>query len=543
MSIQFDHLELFRYNNLPFALTINANWIKKLRLFIESIRKVEKPKRLSFNMEKTSTVIEERIRKGQELRSMGVNIYPAGYHIDITATEAVERFGHMEAETLERESMSYAIAGRIMALRNFGKASFIHIKDGTGRIQAYIRKDKISEDKFKIFKLMDIGDFIGIRGSFFRTRTGELTILAGDIALLTKSLRPLPEKWHGLTDVEARYRQRYLDLIANDDVKEVFVLRSRIIQAIRDFFIKKDFLEVETPMMQPIPGGATARPFKTFHNTLGMDLYLRVAPELYLKRLVVGGLDRVFEINRNFRNEGISIRHNPEFTMLEFYMAYATYEDLMVLTEELFNHVLREIFGTSVIEYQGETIDFSPPWNRISLIDSLKDMADVSDGVFESREQAVEFAEKCQISLSERDGHGKILAKLFDHLVEPGLIRPTFVIGYPTEISPLSRRNDQTPDIVDRFELFIGGREIANAFTELNDPVDQRERFESQVALREAGDKEAQFMDKDYVTALEYGMPPTAGEGIGIDRVVMLLTDSPSIRDVILFPHMRTKQV
>ncbi|MBW1707532.1 MAG: lysine--tRNA ligase [Deltaproteobacteria bacterium] len=494
-------------------------------------------------MEKTSTVIEERIRKGQELRSMGVNMYPAGYHIDITAAEAVERFGPMEAETLERESMSYAIAGRIVALRDFGKASFIHIKDGTGRIQAYIRKDRISEDKFKIFKLMDIGDFIGIRGSFFRTRTGELTILAEDIALLTKSLRPLPEKWHGLTDVEARYRQRYLDLIVNDDVKEVFVLRSRIIQAIRDFFIKKDFLEVETPMMQPIPGGATARPFKTFHNALGMELYLRVAPELYLKRLVVGGLDRVFEINRNFRNEGISIRHNPEFTMLEFYMAYATYEDLMVLTEELFNHVLREVLGTSVIEYQGETIDFSSPWNRLSLIDSLKDMADVGDEVLKSREQALEFAEKCQISLSEKDGHGKILAKLFDHLVEPDLIRPTFITGYPTEISPLSRRNDETPDIVDRFELFIGGREIANAFTELNDPVDQRERFESQVALREAGDKEAQFMDKDYVTALEYGMPPTAGEGIGIDRVVMLLTDSPSIRDVILFPHMRTKQV
>lgn len=493
-------------------------------------------------MEKTSSVIEERLKKGRKLKSMGVNIYPAGYQVDITAGEAVERFGNLDAETLEREHESYAMAGRIMAVRDFGKASFIHIKDGTGRIQAYIRKDKISEDKFEIFKLMDVGDFIGIRGSFFRTRTGELTLLAEDITLLTKSLRPLPEKWHGLTDVEARYRQRYLDLIANDDVKKVFVLRSRIIQAIRDFFIKKDFLEVETPMMQPIPGGATARPFKTFHNTLGMDLYLRVAPELYLKRLVVGGLDRVFEINRNFRNEGISIRHNPEFTMLEFYMAYATYEDLMVLTEELFNHVVLEILGTSVIEYQGETIDFSPPWDRISLIDSLKDTGEVSDEVFKGREQAVEFAEKCQITLSERDGHGKILAKLFDHLVEPGLIQPTFIIGYPTEISPLSRRNDETPDIVDRFELFIGGREIANAFTELNDPVDQRERFESQVALREAGDKEAQFMDMDYVTALEYGMPPTAGEGIGIDRVVMLLTDSPSIRDVILFPHMRTKQ-
>ena len=494
-------------------------------------------------MENTSPVIEERIKKGRKLKSMGVNLYPAGYRTDMTVSGAVERFGHMDAQTVEQESKSYTMAGRIVALRDFGKASFIHIKDGTGRIQAYVRKDKLSEDKFKTFKLMDIGDFIGIRGSFFRTRTGELTVLAEDIALLTKSLRPLPEKWHGLTDVEARYRQRYLDLIANDRVKDVFVLRSRIIQAIREFFIKKDFLEVETPMMQPIPGGATARPFKTFHNTLGMSLYLRVAPELYLKRLVVGGLDRVFEINRNFRNEGISIRHNPEFTMLEFYMAYATYEDLMDLTEELFNYVLQEIYGTSVIEYQDRTIDFSPPWPRISLTDSLKDMAGVGEGVFESKEQAEEFAKECQISLSQRDGHGKILTKLFDHLVEPELIRPTFIIGYPTETSPLSRRNEENPDIVDRFELFIGGREIANAFTELNDPVDQRERFESQVVLREAGDEEAQFMDEDYLTALEYGMPPTAGEGIGIDRVVMLLTDSPSIRDVILFPHMRTKQV
>ena len=318
-------------------------------------------------------------------------------------------------------------------------------------------------------------------------------------------------------------------------------MRSRIIQTIRRFFVKKDFLEVETPMMQPIPGGATARPFKTFHNALGMDLYLRVAPELYLKRLVVGGLERVFEINRNFRNEGISIKHNPEFTMLEFYMAYATYEDLMVLTESLFNYMLKGIFDTSVITYQGETIDFTPPWSRISLLDSLRDIGGVSDKVLSDRDSAAKFALECEIKLSGSDGHGAILAKLFDQLVEPRLISPTFVVGYPTEVSPLSRRNDENPDITDRFELFIGGREIANAFTELNDPVDQRGRFEAQVALRDAGDEEALFMDKDYVTALEYGMPPTAGEGIGIDRVVMLLTDSPSIRDVILFPHMRTR--
>jgi lysyl-tRNA synthetase class 2 len=492
-------------------------------------------------MDKTNTVIEDRIKKVQKLKDEGINLYPAGYTIDLTISDILERYGHMDRDTLEQESKPCKIAGRIMALRDFGKASFIHIKDRTGRIQAYIRKDRVGEEKFKIFKLMDIGDFIGISGALFRTRTDELTVLAEDFELLCKAVRPLPEKWHGLTDVETRYRQRYVDLIVNDPVRDVFVMRSRIIQAIRRFFVKKDFLEVETPMMQPIPGGATARPFKTFHNALGMDLYLRVAPELYLKRLVVGGLERVFEINRNFRNEGISIKHNPEFTMLEFYMAYATYEDLMFLTESLFTYVLKRILDTSVITYQGETIDFTPPWSRISLLDSLKNIGGVSDEVLSDKDSAAKFALECEIKLSESDGHGAILTKLFDQLVEPRLTRPTFVVGYPTEVSPLSRRNDENPDITDRFELFIGGREIANAFTELNDPVDQRGRFEAQVALRDAGDEEALFMDKDYVTALEYGMPPTAGEGIGIDRLVMLLTDSPSIRDVILFPHMRTR--
>jgi len=389
---------------------------------------------------------------------------------------------------------------------------------------------------------MDIGDFIGLKGSFFRTRTDELTLLADEITLLTKSLRPLPEKWHGLTDVEIRYRQRYLDLIVNDPVKEVFVLRSRILQSIRQFFIRRGFLEVETPMMQLIPGGATARPFKTYHNTLGMDLYLRVAPELYLKRLVVGGIEKVFEINRNFRNEGISIQHNPEFTMLEFYMAYATYEDLMTLTEELFNHLLQETLGRCAIEYQNQAIDFTPPWPRITLFDALKDIGGVEEDVFNDLKVAKAFAKSKDIILTNQDSLEKIWAKIFDQLVEPKLIRPTFIIGYPTKISPLSRRNDQNPDITDRFELFIAGKEIANAFTELNDPVDQLERFEHQVELRESGDDEAQFMDRDYVTALEYGLPPTAGEGIGIDRVVMLLTDSPSIRDVIFFPHMRAKK-
>ena len=490
-------------------------------------------------MEKTSSLIEQRLAKSEKLKQMGVKLYPAGYRKETAIAEVMELFAHMDAEDLEKEEKSFSIAGRVMSRRDFGKASFIHIKDSSGRIQAYIRKDRVSSEDFEIFKLMDIGDFIETKGVLFRTRTGELTILAESVLLLSKSLRPLPEKWHGLTDVETRYRQRYLDLIMNDPVKDLFVLRSRIIQAIRHFLIKKDFLEVETPMMQPIPGGATARPFKTFHNTLGMDLYLRVAPELYLKRLVVGGLEKVFEINRNFRNEGISTRHNPEFTMLEFYMAYATYEDLMVLTEALFNDFLQKIVGTNVIEYQGDKLDFSPPWPRVTVFDALKELGGVEENVLQEREHAVKFCRDHQIPLSDRDRHGRILMKIFDSLVEPKLIRPTFVTGYPTEVSPLSRRNDDDRKIVDRFELFIAGREIANAFTELNDPLDQRKRFEYQAGLREAGDKEAQFMDEDYLNALEYGMPPTAGEGIGIDRVIMLLTDSPSIRDVILFPHMR----
>ena len=492
-------------------------------------------------MENMSSVIQERINKARKIESMGVNLYPAGYHTDITILEVVNRFGDMDPETVEKNSKACSIAGRILAIRNFGKASFINIKDRTGRIQVYIRKDKITDEKFGIFKLVDIGDFVGITGSLFKTRTGELTVLAEDFVLLAKSLRPLPEKWHGLVDVETRYRQRYLDLIVNDRVKKVFELRSKIIQAIREFFIEMDFLEVETPMMQPIPGGAAARPFKTYHNALGMDLYLRVAPELYLKRLVVGGMERVFEINRNFRNEGISTEHNPEFTMLEFYMAYSTYEDLMDLTEALFGRLLEQVHGTSSIEYQDNIIDFTPPWDRITLSDALRTIGGVDENVFRDMERAKRVAQDFHITLSWRDSHGKLLTKLFDHLVEPKLIKPTFITGYPTDVSPLSRRNDELPDITDRFELFVGGKEIANGFTELNDPVDQRRRFELQAALRDAGDEEAQSMDLDYLTALEHGMPPTAGEGIGIDRLVMLLTNSPSIRDVILFPHMRSK--
>ncbi len=496
----------------------------------------------NMRMQKQSSILAERMNKGRKLVEMGCDLYPSGADIDMSISEALERFGDLGEDELKKEEHAYAFAGRIVARRDFGKASFIHLKDRSGRIQSYIRKDKVGEKNFDLFKLMDIGDFIQVRGPFFRTRTGELTILAEEVTLLSKSLRPLPEKWHGLTDVETRYRQRYLDLIVNEEVKDVFVRRASIIHAIRDFFIERDFIEVETPMMQSIPGGATARPFKTYHNALAMPLYLRVAPELYLKRLVVGGLERVFEINRNFRNEGISIKHNPEFTMIEFYMAYAVYEDLMEITEELFTGLVNQFHGGNCISYQGKQIDFTRPWKKISLKDSLRRIGGMEEKAFSNRECAAESARAHGIDVSGKDSYGKLLTKLFDVLVEPQLTNPTFVVGYPTEVSPLSRRNDQNPDLTDRFELFIGGWEIANGFTELNDPVDQKRRFEYQVSLREKGDEEAQFMDEDYVRALEYGMPPTAGEGIGIDRVIMLMTDSPSIRDVILFPLMKTRQ-
>ncbi|OEU73762.1 MAG: lysine--tRNA ligase, partial [Desulfuromonadales bacterium C00003107] len=444
-----------------------------------------------------------------------------------------------DAAALENCDQDYALAGRIMARRDFGKAAFIQIQDRTGRLQVFVRRDEIGDETFQHFRKLDIGDIVGVTGRMFRTKTNELSLRAASLRLLTKSLQVLPEKWHGLTDVETRYRQRYLDMIVNPQVRDTFQKRSRIVSLIRDYMVQNDFLEVETPMMQPLAGGATAKPFVTHHNTLKMDLFLRIAPELYLKRLVVGGFERVFEINRNFRNEGISIQHNPEFTMIEFYQAYATYHTLMDFTEKLICHVAQEVVGDLVIPYGGKEVDLTAPWDRLTLKESIVKYGDIEPSLLEDKAQALGYARSLGLELDDNIGHGKLLTEIFDEVVEPKLWNPTFITEYPTEVSPLSRKNDANPEVVDRFELFIVGRELANAFSELNDPIDQKERFIGQLAEKEAGDEEAHAMDEDYIRALEYGLPPTAGEGIGIDRLVMLLTDSASIRDVILFPQLR----
>ena len=487
-------------------------------------------------------LLKVRLEKIAALKAAGVDLYPNNIRPQNTTAEILTEFGNSEAEALSGLTQQFSIAGRLMAMRNFGKAAFIKIQDRKGQIQSYVAKDILKENAFFVFKKLDIGDIVYISGKLFRTKTNELTIEAHDLRLLSKSLHPLPEKWHGLTDVETRYRQRHLDLISSPAVKEIFFRRSRIIQLIRQFMDDQDFLEVETPMMQPRAGGAVARPFKTHHNSLDMDLYLRIAPELYLKRLVTGGMERVYEINRSFRNEGISTFHNPEFTMLEFYMSYATHEDLMSYTEELFAFIARYIFGSLKFTYQGAEIDLSPPWRRISVKDALLQMAGMDKSTIEDQTQALAFARKVGCEVKNTDPLGKVLMAIFDEVVEKKLIQPTFVTDYPVAVSPLSRRSNSDPDIVDRFELYIYGREIANAFSELNDPADQRERFLQQLKERETGNDEAHEMDEDYIHALEYGMPPTAGEGIGIDRLVMLFTDSASIRDVILFPLLRTKQ-
>jgi len=492
-------------------------------------------------MEKSSDLLQQRKEKIEELKKNNINIFPNGYRVSHTVRD-IQNVIENSPQSLTENEPSFVTAGRMMAINNFGKSAFIRFRDRTGQLQAYVRKDRIGDQTHLLFKQLDIGDFVGLKGSLFQTRTGEWTLLVSELQLLCKATRPLPEKFHGLRDPEKRYRQRYIDLIMNADVRDIFVKRSLIIQQIRKFFLNRDYLEVETPMMQPIPGGAEATPFKTYHNALGMDLYLRIAPELYLKRLVVGGFERVFEINRNFRNEGVSTQHNPEFTMLEFYQAYATYTDLMDLTEELISGVAREINGSAKISYQGETIDMSGKWRRLSLFSALAELGGVEPDLLNDKAGLLEFASRNGVQVTKTGQVGKVITKLFDALVEPKLIQPTFITGYPAEVSPLSRRSDQEPDLTERFELFIAGREIANGFSELNDPVDQYQRFFQQVQGRKAGDEEAHRMDEDYIEALEYGMPPTAGEGIGIDRLVMLLTDAASIREVILFPHMKRKE-
>ncbi len=491
-------------------------------------------------MKKTET--EVRREKQRAMKEMGHHLYPNDFRVEHTVAD-IRRVVETAPDTLGEDGAKFKAAGRVISVNRFGKAAFIRFRDRTGQLQAYVRKDMVGEETYTLFKLLDVGDYVGLSGPVFTTKTGEWTLQAHELRVLVKALRPLPEKWHGLKDPEKRYRQRYLDLITSSDVREMFVRRSKIVRAIRGFLEDRDYLEVETPMMQPIAGGAEATPFVTHHNALGMDLYLRIAPELYLKRLVVGGFERVFEINRNFRNEGVSTQHNPEFTMLEFYQAYATYEDLMDLTERMFRYISEQVTGSAVIEYQGDTIDFGKPWRRLTMEQAMSELGGMDPAIMYDREKLLEFAAEKNVPVNKDARAGKVLTKLFDALVEPQLIQPTFIVGYPVEVSPLSRKNDADPRFTDRFELFIAGREIANGFSELNDPDDQRGRFMQQVEDRAAGDDEAHMMDEDYVEALEHGMPPTAGEGIGIDRVAMLFTDSASIREVILFPHMRHADV
>ncbi len=489
--------------------------------------------------EKPADLTAQRKEKIDSLRAEGINPFPSGFRVAHTVADIRQAIDANAPEALQ--AVAFTVAGRMMAVNSFGKSAFVRFRDRTGQMQAYIRKDKVGDAPYALFKRLDIGDFIGLTGTVFLTKTGEWTLLADSFQLLCKAMRPLPEKFHGLKDPEKRYRQRYVDLIMNSEVRRIFTTRSRAVQAIRQFFLQRDFLEVETPMMQPLAGGAEATPFVTHHNALDMDLYLRIAPELYLKRLVVGGFERVFEINRNFRNEGISTQHNPEFTMLEFYQAYATYHDLMEMTESLFSSVAEQVLGSTSISYQGQTIELKAPWRRISLTEALEQMGGLSPGLLNDQQALIAFAAEKGVHLTKTRSTGKIITKLFDALVEPQLIQPTFITGYPVEVSPLSRRSETNPALTERFELFIAGFEIANGFSELNDPEDQRGRFMQQVEDRIEGNEEAHLMDEDYIEALAYGMPPTAGEGIGIDRLTMLLTDAPSIREVILFPHMKLK--
>ncbi len=484
-------------------------------------------------------IIAQRQKKLAQLREHAWS-YPNGFVRQQLTASIIEHHNDETQEELKAAHHEVSIAGRIMLRRIMGKASFVHIQDMSGRLQLYIRRDDLPEGVYQGFKQWDLGDIVGAKGYLFKTNTGELSVHVTELNLLTKSLRPLPDKFHGLTDLETRYRRRYVDLIANEQARKTFSIRSKLLYKLREYMTTKGFMEVETPMMQPLPGGAAARPFVTHHNTLDMDLYLRIAPELYLKRLVVGGFEKVYEVNRNFRNEGMSTQHNPEFTMLEFYEAYATYQDMMNFTENLFKFLAQEVLGTQQITYQEKTFDFGKPFHRLTMRDAILQFnPELTPAAIDDADQARAYAEKLEVSLKDSDGLGKIQLEIYEKTVESKLIEPTFITQYPAEVSPLARRNDQNPFVTDRFELIIAGREIANGFSELNDPHDQAERFKQQVREKDAGDIEAMPYDEDYITALEYGLPPTAGEGIGIDRLVMLFTDSASIRDVILFPLMR----
>ncbi|KTD12145.1 lysine--tRNA ligase [Legionella jamestowniensis] len=485
-----------------------------------------------------SEVYQIRKQKLADLRESGFN-FPNKFRRHDVALDLLNKYAHLEKEQLAEQLIKVVVAGRIVLRRIMGKASFFHIQDVSGRIQVYIRQNDLPE-LYEQFKHWDLGDIVGVSGELFKTNTGELTVNAQHIELLTKSLRPLPDKFHGLADQELRYRKRYVDLIANEESRHTFLIRSKLITAFRQFMDSHQFLEVETPMMHPIPGGAIARPFITHHNTLDMQMFLRIAPELYLKRLVVGGFERVYEINRNFRNEGISTRHNPEFTMVEFYQAYADYSDLMDFTEKLLRYLCDTVLEKQQIEYQGQLIDFSKPFERMTVKEAILHYhKELAHGQLDSVEGCRALLEQLGIIYKPTDGIGKLQMLVFEETVEHLLIQPTFITAYPTEVSPLARRNDMNSEVTDRFEFFIAGREIANGFSELNDAQDQAERFQKQVEEKDAGDLEAMHFDSDYIEALEYGMPPTAGEGIGIDRLVMLFTNSPSIRDVILFPHLR----
>ncbi|WP_096156028.1 MULTISPECIES: lysine--tRNA ligase [Bacillus] len=482
-----------------------------------------------------------RREKLAKLREIGMDPFGGKFERTNQSSELFEQYGEISKEELSEKNLSVTIAGRIMTKRGKGKAGFTHIQDLTGQIQLYVRKDAVGDEAYEIFNTADIGDIVGVTGEVFKTNVGELSIKATSFELLTKALRPLPEKYHGLKDVEQRYRQRYLDLITNPESKQTFIARSKIIQAMRRYLDDHGYLEVETPMMHSIAGGASARPFVTHHNTLDMTLYMRIAIELHLKRLIVGGLEKVYEIGRVFRNEGVSTRHNPEFTMIELYEAYADYKDIMSLTENLVAHIAKEVNGKTVVQYGEYEVDLTPEWKRLHMVDAVKEATGVDFWQQMSDEEARQHAKDHGVDVTEHMQFGHILNEFFEQKVEETLIQPTFIYGHPVEISPLAKKNAEDPRFTDRFELFIVGREHANAFTELNDPIDQKERFEAQLVEKEQGNDEAHEMDHDFIEALEYGMPPTGGLGIGIDRLVMLLTNAPSIRDVLLFPQMRHK--